>query len=402
MLMPTTILLAVLVPFVAALLLVPIVRAIALRLDWVDKPDGERKLHALPTANVGGVAIAASFLIGLVSVGLLFSATFDAATVMVVAGALIILATGLYDDIYTLGFKKKFLIQAFVAYLLLHAGYRFEVSHLPFMPDDPFQQALFSIPITMLWIIGILNAINLLDGLDGLAAGVSLIAFASLSAISGLSGHFDLTVITLLMAGSLLAFLVYNFNKASIFMGDSGSLFLGYMLIIGTLSVGLELQTKPVLAFIVPVFALALPLLDTALCIIRRMTAGKSPFMPDSDHLHHRIARISSPRRAVLIMYGAATWFGVGAVLIAIVKPLIALLITSLTLLMVYVTLRLLDKLESRGDKEIEHAISLEDEVDFQRETAGNSASISTEQHSPRRKPFRLKGLSDDLAIEGS
>ena len=355
--MPTTLILALIVPFIAALLLVPAVRALACHMGWVDKPDGERKLHPIPTANIGGVAIAASVFVGIaffLSMGLIFSFEFNTTTVLVVAGALIILATGFYDDLYSLGFKKKFLIQIFVAYLLLHAGYRFDLSNFSFLPADAFQQALYSIPLTIIWIVGIFNAINLLDGLDGLAAGVSLIAFASLSIIGGLLGHFDLTILALLMVGSLLAFLAFNFNKASIFMGDSGSLFLGYMLILGTLSVGLELQSRPVLAFVIPVLALGLPILDTSICIIRRLHLGKSPFMPDSDHLHHRLARLSTPLRAVLMLYGAALWFGIAAVLTAIVEPLVGIFVVISTLLMVYFGLRLLMQFESVQDRTIQ------------------------------------------------
>ena len=344
-----TLLSAFLVPFVFALLLVPFGRSVAFRKGWVDEPDGERKQHARPIPYVGGVVIAASVGVGLISlmaVGGILPDEVTTSTMIVVAGALIILCTGLYDDIHGLSFKLKFFIQIVAAYLLLHAGYRVEVANLPFMVADPYQQALYSIPLTMIWIVGIINAVNLLDGLDGLATGVSLIAFVCLASIFGMQGDVSLAAIALLMIGALAAFLVYNFNPASIFMGDSGSLFLGYMLAFCTLSLEDGAHANPMLALLVPVIVLGLPLLDTSLSIVRRLLARRSPFAPDRDHIHHRLSRLCSQRRAVLILYGVALWFGVAAILMTLVDPPFGFAVAGITLVAAYIGVRSLGYME--------------------------------------------------------
>ena len=346
---PITLLSAFLVPFISALLLVPFVGRVALRKGWVDKPDGERKQHARPTPNVGGVAIAASVgagLISLIVVGDLLPFEVTPSTVIVVVGALIVLGTGFYDDVRDLGFKKKFFIQVVIAYLLMQAGYHVEVANLPFMVADPFQQGLYAIPLTMIWIVGILNAVNLLDGLDGLATGVSIIAFACLAAIFGMQGDVGFAAIALLMIGALAAFLVYNFNPASIFMGDSGSLFLGYMLAICTLSLEDGVHANPMLALLVPVIVLGLPLLDTCLSIVRRLLARRSPFAPDRDHIHHRLSRLWSGRHAVLFLYGVALWFGVAAILMTLIDPPFGFAVAGITLVAAYIGVRSLGYLK--------------------------------------------------------
>lgn len=342
---PFGLLAALVVPFIAALLLVPLVRTAALRRGWVDVPDGERKHHATPTPNVGGVAIAGAVGIGLISllfVGDLLAFTLTTPVVIVGVGALIILATGFYDDVRGLGFKKKFLLQALVAYLLMHAGYHVEVANLPFMAADPYQQTLYTVPLTMLWIVGILNAVNLLDGLDGLAPGVVMIAFVCLASIFGLHGDVRLAALALLMVGALAGFLIYNFNPASIFMGDSGSLFLGYTLAITTLSLGDGAHANPMLGLLVPVIVLGLPLLDTGLCITRRVLEHRSPFAPDHDHIHHRLSQMLPQRRAVLLLYGIAFWCGVAAVSMTLVDLPTGVGVVVATFITAYVGVRAL------------------------------------------------------------
>ena len=200
----------------------PGVRWVAISQGWVDKPDGKRKKHTKSTPNVGGVAIAASVAIGLVCLSTwtyLFDVQFDTSTILLVVGGIAIVVTGFFDDIYDMGFKQKFLVQIAVAYMLMHAGFSVEVSNLPFVSGETFDQALYSVPLTMLWIVGIMNAINLIDGLDGLAAGVSLIAFACLAAIFSAQGNLVFAALCFLMIGALAAFLVYNFNPALNFHG---------------------------------------------------------------------------------------------------------------------------------------------------------------------------------------
>jgi UDP-GlcNAc:undecaprenyl-phosphate/decaprenyl-phosphate GlcNAc-1-phosphate transferase len=301
----------------------PIVRMLALRFGWVDAPDGERKLHRAPTPAIGGVAIAAGL-----AAALAYLVVIDAAAIGIVnlpvpaiwLGAALILVTGFVDDTRGIGFKGKFFVQVVVAYLLLHAGLRLDLSALPFLSGDIYGEALISIPITMLWIVGVINAVNLLDGLDGLAAGVSLIAFSALSLIFAINGQVGLALASLIISGALVGFLFYNFNPASIFMGDSGSLVLGYLL--AALSLAGWGHAEPGIALLVPVVVLGLPLLDTFVAIVRRLRAGKAVFAPDRDHIHHRLARRLPQRLAVLTLYGAGAVFALAAILMSMLPPL--------------------------------------------------------------------------------
>ena len=325
---------------VTTMLLIPLICRVAFHQNWVDKPDGERKLHARVTPTLGGVAIAGGYLVGMTYLALVR----DYLPVDLVlppwgiwVGALVMIGAGVYDDIRGLGFKRKFLIQVVVAYLLMHGGYRIDVSGLPFIDLDPYQQALFSIPLTMLWVVGVINAINLLDGLDGLAAGVSVIAFACLSLVFSIQGGLGIVLPALVIIGALAGFLVYNFNPASIFMGDSGSLFLGFML--AAYSLQGQAHVDPVMAFLILVVALGLPVLDASFSIVRRLINGKAIFSPDSDHIHHRMVRRWPQRRVVLILYAIATVLGTVAVLMAVVIPTAGFLLFGVTIVMAAVGL---------------------------------------------------------------
>ncbi len=314
-------------------LLTPIVRRLAIEKNWVDHPDGQRKLHATIVPAVGGIAIAIGFAVGLAylhAVRDLFGFDVQFPPLALWAGAIVIVASGFYDDVRGLGFKGKFAVQVIVAYGLLHAGYRIDLSGLPFVGDDPYTHALLSMPVTLLWIVGVINAVNLLDGLDGLAAGVALIAFASLGLIFGLNGELGLVLIALVITGALAGFLLFNFNPASIFMGDSGSLFLGYLL--ATYSLSSPGHVNPWLALVIPAVVLGLPLLDTALSIARRFFGQQAIFAPDRDHIHHRLTRTFSHRQAVLVMYAAALSFGTAAVTMSVLAPVYSLAIIGIVL----------------------------------------------------------------------
>lgn len=341
---------ALFIAFGSSCLFVPVVRRVAMRYGWVDMPDDERKNHGRPTPNVGGIAIVLGFAIGLVSllfIGKLFSVSLSLPHWAFFAGGLVIALLGMYDDVHGLSFKRKFFFQIVVAYLLLYAGYRIDVTGFPFIGTDPGFQALISIPLTVFWIVGIINAVNLLDGLDGLASGVSIIAFASLATVFGIQGG-DIGVIAigLVVIGATAGFLVFNFNPASIFMGDAGSLFLGYMLAVYSLEG--SAHAHPLLAFAIPVVALGLPILDTILCVVRRSIDGISPFSSDSDHIHHRLSNLWSTRSAVLILYAVSLWFGIAAILISQFELVVGLLMVGLTMIAGFVGIRTLGYLNLR------------------------------------------------------
>ena len=343
--MPLNIFSAILASFIAAMLFIPLVRSMASQFGWVDQPDQKRKHHANPTPNVGGVGIAAGVGVGMITMLMLReSISFDsvASLVLVLFGAFVIIAAGFYDDIKNLGFKRKFVVQIIGAYFLMHAGFHFDVTSLPFIKDDPYNQLLISFPLTLLWILGLLNAVNLLDGLDGLAGGVVMIAFSALAVLFGMQSNWIFMTISLVMVGSLAGFLVFNYKPASIFMGDSGSLFLGYVLALCTLALGKGVHDNAIVALLIPLFIAAVPILDTTICIVRRVMAGRSPFYPDHDHIHHRLARIWDKEKAVLVLYSVGAWFGVNAVFISMSGLWLSVAVITLNVLLVYTGIRFL------------------------------------------------------------
>ena len=308
------------VAFVVALLLTPWVRRLALERGWVDRPDGDRKLHANPTPALGGIAIFAGVVAGLAVVAAAAPALglpgFGLPPV-VILGALAMAGTGFWDDLRGLGFKTKLAVEIVVAYALLISdqSYLIDLTAVPFIGADPYTHALFAIPITLVWIVGVMNAINLIDGVDGLAAGVAGIALASLAVAFGAVSEPVLLVAAVVMIGGLLGFLRHNFNPASIFMGDSGSLFIGFVLAVYTLSG--DAHPDPLVALIVPLVALGLPIFDTTLSMVRRAIGRQAIMAPDRDHIHHRMTQRMSVRRAVAMLYLVAAGFGLVAIAIS-------------------------------------------------------------------------------------
>jgi UDP-GlcNAc:undecaprenyl-phosphate GlcNAc-1-phosphate transferase len=274
-------------------------------LRLLDAPDGVRKIHKDPIPRTGGIAIAAGFmapLVGLLFFQNLFAEELKANIGRVVAffgGALAILALGVVDDIRGCGAWSKLAVQTAVAVVLWQAGLRFESVS---MFGTTYSLGIISLPVTILWVAGVVNALNLIDGLDGLAAGVGFFAAVSLFTNAWWDGNPILVLFACSIAGSLLGFLFYNFSPALIFMGDSGSMTIGYVFATAALwSAG---KRSTVLALALPILALGLPLADTALAFFRRLRNGTSPFMSDRKHIHHRLIDAGmSHRKAVLVLY---------------------------------------------------------------------------------------------------
>ena len=326
--------------------LTPAVRRLAIANDWVDRPDFGRKVHQTPTPRVGGLALFGGAMAGFIF--LLVSAEFFVGGVprelaAVATGAVVIALTGLYDDAFELGFKRKFFVQLVVSYALLWGGVRVELGPLGWFSGlTSSELALLEIPLTILWIVGVTNAVNLLDGLDGLAAGVTGIAVLSLSTAFALQGDPIALALTVPLLGAIAAFLVFNAHPASIFMGDTGSLTLGYLL--ATVSLLGSGHADPSLALLVPLFAAGLPILDTSATFARRVLEGHSPFLPDRDHIHHRIRnRVGSHWGAVLVMYGLGAAFGAAAVVVALGNAAVAAVVGVALVAFVGLVLYLLD-----------------------------------------------------------
>lgn len=297
------------VAFLVSFLMTPIVIKIAHKFGAVDVPKDERRMHSKPMPLWGGIAIFTGFFISM----FLFSDIPTGKLVGLLIASLVVLITGMIDDVKPLGAKPKLLMQILAAVILVKAGY--EINYFTnFFGDSGFiYLGHWSLPITVIWIVGVTNTVNLIDGLDGLAAGISAIAAVTLSYIAILNHHQDAAMITVILAASAIGFLPYNFNPAKIFMGDAGALFLG--LVLAAISVDGALKGATAITVVVPILALGVPIFDTAFAILRRLI-NKRPIMEaDKGHLHHRLMSIGlGQRKTVLSMYFISAMLGAGAI----------------------------------------------------------------------------------------
>lgn len=303
--------------FFASVALTPIVKRLAYRIGAVDRPN-YRKVHARIMPRLGGLAIFGSFLIAyfiLRPVDPISNAVepaFIPITTAIIIGAFIIIITGMLDDIFEITAKAKIAGQLIAAsVVVIGGGLEISFINLPFGGEIDF--GYFSIPLTIIWIIAITNAINLIDGLDGLAAGVSSIALITLSAMAFIMGDVFVMSTAAILAASSIGFLLYNFHPAKIFMGDTGALFLGFMISVLAL---MGFKNVTMVALIIPVIMLGVPISDTFFAIVRRVREKQMISVADRSHLHHCLLNIGfSHSQTVLIIYGIAALFGLAALL---------------------------------------------------------------------------------------
>lgn len=317
--------LTLLICFIASIIITPAVKKLAIKIGAVDKPN-HRKVHQRIMPRLGGLAIYLSFIIGL-----LVLRPEDKLAIPIVLGSLIIIITGVLDDMIELSAKFKLAGQLAAALVVVLGGAQVDFINLPFFGKLEF--GMFSIPLTILWIVGITNAINLIDGLDGLAAGVSSIALITISGMAILMGDTYVLSIGLIVLGSTLGFLVYNFHPAKIFMGDTGALFLGYMISVLAL---LGFKNVTMISLILPVIILGVPISDTFFAIIRRLVNKQPLSAPDKSHLHHCLLRLGfSHRQTVLLIYAMAAMFGLSAVIMSQATVWGALIFIALLLIVI-------------------------------------------------------------------
>lgn len=352
-----------------ALLVTPLITYLAVRFDLVDKPSG-RKVHTRPIPRIGGVAIFFAFFapfVGMLvySSDLITRVLSEPSLLWVLGGASIVFLMGLMDDILCLGPGVKFGVQTAAALVAYFGGVRIVQFQLPWAPA--VYLGVLSLPLTVFWFLLVINAINLIDGLDGLAAGTSLFVSLVLLVSSLIGGNFLVATGLAAFAGACLGFLRYNFNPASIFMGDSGSYFLGYML--AALSILGSVKSQATVAILIPIIALGFPLIDAVLAPIRRFVVGKQPFMPDKNHIHHRLLRMGlSHRNAVLILYGATIFLGFFALLLVHARDQRAAFILLITGVSLCVGLHKLGYLEYLAvDKVVGYLQDVTDAVGLQR-----------------------------------
>ncbi len=315
---------ALLTAGVLSFLATPLVKSLANHMGAIDVPKDNRRMHTVPIPRMGGLAIFIGFLLSV----LVFSKEIDRELQSILLGAIVLVILGVFDDKYALGAKLKLFFQLLAAAIVVFYG-GLRIDRL----TNPFDSSLYSYwgfgvlayPITILWIVAITNAVNFIDGLDGLACGVSCISSVNLLVIALLGNNIEVSIIMAALTGACLGFVPYNFNPAKIFMGDTGSTFLGFML--ATVSIQGLFKAYTAISFVVPFLLLGLPIFDICFAVIRRIASGKSPMEADRGHFHHRLIDMGfSQKQSVAIAYVLTGILGLAAVLLTVSGAMKALI----------------------------------------------------------------------------
>ncbi|NCU17691.1 MraY family glycosyltransferase [Pallidibacillus pasinlerensis] len=314
---------------ISAYLLVYPIKWLAFRFNVIDIPN-KRKVHTTPTPRLGGLAIIFSTFFAL-----FYLQPVHPQFLAYIFGAIIIIITGVLDDKFTLRPLFKLVGQILPAIFLIIQGVSIERITLPFIGIVEFSPSICII-VTLIWIIGITNAINLIDGLDGLASGVSTIALLSILIMAIMDGQLFIVILCTVLIGSNIGFLFHNFHPAKIYMGDTGSLFLGYS--IAYISILGLFKKLTLFGFVIPVIVLGVPIFDTLFAIVRRLLNGEKIMTPDKKHIHHQLLAAGfSHRTTVLIIYGISAVFGLLAIIFSNASINYLLIITLIWALLVYI-----------------------------------------------------------------
>lgn len=324
----TTIILMVFIPFVFVALIIPVIKKIANHIGAMDIPN-ERKVHKEPMPRLGGIGIYSGFLLGYMIFG-------EQTPVMnsILIGSFVLLIVGIIDDINPLKASQKIIGQLIACLIVVLYGNLLlrDVSFFGLYMEF----GLLSYPITILFMLGCINCLNLIDGLDGLAGGISSIFFLTIGIIAYFQGRIGLSVVlTFIMFGSTLGFLIYNFHPAKIFMGDSGSMFLGFIISVITL---LGFKTIISTSIIIPLCILIVPILDTLCAIIRRKLKGESIVSADKSHFHHQLLRKNySVSVTVIIIYIITILFSTASIIWMLVDKEIGYIIYGVLMLILMI-----------------------------------------------------------------
>lgn len=337
-----SLLLLPLVAFGVSYALTPWARKLSKSWGMVDMPN-ERKLHTSPVPYGGGIAIFIGFLVAIFLAG-----NFDPKILGFLLGTFIIVAAGIYDDFKGLHALPKFVLQSIAAIVIIKFGITIDMSVLLRGRVSEFQN--LSIPLTFFWIVGVTNAINLIDGLDGLAAGVATISAFTLAAVSWINGVHEVTLIALILGAASLGFIPHNF-RSRVFMGDAGSMFLGFSLAV--LSILGSVKLAAAFSLFVPIMILAIPIFDTLFAILRRIVTKRPIYEGDKKHFHHRLLELGfSPLQTVIFIYLLSFLFGGMAIFSAIVRPRYGYYIFLGSLVMVGIGSLILVYLHQKRSKE--------------------------------------------------
>ena len=319
--MSYNILIAILLALALALVFTPWVRKVAFKIGAIDQPE-QRKVHSKIMPRMGGLAVYLAF-----AAAVLFTQQLDDRLIGLLVGGLVIVLLGILDDTKGLPAKVKLVGQIAAAAVVIPFDIQIDWITNPINGDSVYL-GYWSIPLTIFWIISVTNAVNLIDGLDGLAGGTSFIAALTLAAVTWKMGGLGMEVagLALILAAATLGFLKYNFYPAKIFLGDTGSMFLGYAL--STLAVMGVAKAATAISVIVPMVILGIPLLDVVFAILRRYQSHRPIFQPDKEHLHHRMMALGfSHKQTVLAIYVVNLLLGISAFLLTVLSDSQAVLL---------------------------------------------------------------------------
>lgn len=296
----------------------PLVRVLAFKIGAVDIPKDGRRMHSVPIPRIGGLAIFIGF-----ALTILAFCPMSKFLAVALFGGLVIVVMGVLDDIFALNALLKLAVQVAVAFFAIAEGVTIDFISLG---SKMVPLGAWSVPLTLLWIVGLTNSINLIDGLDGLACGVSIISSMSLFTVMMILGDFGSSLIIAIVIGACIGFFPFNAHPAKIFMGDTGAQTLGYLL--SLISIEGVFKTHTVFSFLIPLSIFGLPIFDTLFAIIRRLLNGKSPFSADRGHIHHRLIDLGfGQRKSTKILYSICGILGIAAVLLTLKYYIPAVLI---------------------------------------------------------------------------
>ena len=342
---------ALLCALVVSFLMCPLVKSFAYKIGAIDVPKDSRRMHKKPTPRLGGLAIFLGFI-----VSLLIFVPIDRQLRGILLGAVIIVVLGVVDDITPLRAYFKFVVQIVAALVAVYHGVVVNVLSNPnVFSDKPYWSlGWLSVPITVLWIVGITNSVNLIDGLDGLANGVSTISAVTMLVIALLVSEGQSALVMAALVGACVGFMPYNRNPAQMFMGDTGSTFLGYIL--ATISIQGLFKYYAIISFAVPFLILGLPMFDTLFAIVRRLAHGQNPMSPDRGHIHHRLIDMGlNQKQAVAALYVVSSILGLSAVVLTTSGAMRAMLFLVAVAVVAYLAARVIfprEIAEARAEQE--------------------------------------------------
>lgn len=346
--MNTYLLTSFIISFVFVCIVTPPLIKFGKRYGFVDQVN-QRKIHRGAIPRIGGIAISIGTMLPILHLFIVFKLrnVVDIQTtnnmVLYVGGGLAISFLGLIDDIKGVNAKIKLLFQTVIAVVATRHGALIQSLPLPW--EGRLELGVFGYVITVLWIVCIINAFNLIDGMDGLSSGITLFASLTLAILAMVNGYLAVALVALALAGAVTGFLIFNFNPAKIFMGDSGSMFIGYILAV--LSLRSQSKTHAIVSILVPIIAMGLPILDTTLAFLRRLLRHQSIFMADKQHIHHILLSLGfNQRKTVLILYSISIMFTILAMIMIFNSDINTFLVLLVFVIIVFVIITKLGYVE--------------------------------------------------------